>query len=118
VQKAFPDLGAAELARANPGQLLRGRLDRLRGGAESSGLLRLLAAVAPVLGGSTRVQTRAIDYRNGVLELGLRAPDVATLDGLRERFAAVPGLAVELTAASPGESGVDGRIRIRGGKSS
>ncbi|HET6545889.1 MAG TPA: type II secretion system protein GspL [Rhodanobacteraceae bacterium] len=118
VHKAFPELGAAELARIGPEQLMRGRLDRLRGGAESSGLLRLLAQIAPVLGSTTRIQTRGIEYRNGTLELGLRAPDVATLDNLRARFAALPGLEVEVTAANPGEAGVDGRIRISAGKSS
>ncbi|MGA9422827.1 MAG: type II secretion system protein GspL [Rhodanobacteraceae bacterium] len=118
VHKAFPDIGAAELARISPEQLVRSRLDRLRGGAESSGLLRMLAAIAPVLGSTTRIQTRAIEYRNGTLELGLRTPDVATLDNLRGRFAALPGLKVEVTGASPGETGVDGRIRISRGRSS
>ncbi|MGA8277754.1 MAG: type II secretion system protein GspL [Rhodanobacteraceae bacterium] len=118
VHKAFPDVGAAELARIDPEQLVRSRLDRLRGGTESSGLLRMLAAIAPVLGSTTRIQTRAIEYRNGILELGLRAPDVATLDSMRARFAALPGLKVEVTGASPGETGVDGRIRISRGKSS
>ncbi|MGA9342796.1 MAG: type II secretion system protein GspL [Rhodanobacteraceae bacterium] len=118
VHKAFPDVGAAELMRIGPEQLVRSRLDRLRGGAESSGLLRMLAMIAPVLGSTTRVQTRGIDYRNGILELSLRAPDVATLDSMRARFAALPGLKVEVTGASPGDQGVDGRIRISKAKAS
>ncbi|MET0227024.1 MAG: type II secretion system protein GspL [Dokdonella sp.] len=112
VRKAFPDVDAAQLARLSPEQLMRGRLDRLRGGAESSGLLRVLAQIAPVLGSTTRIQTRGMEYRNGVFELSLRAPDVAALDSVRERFATVPGLKVEVTAANPGADGVDGRIRI------
>ncbi len=112
VRQAFPDIDAAQLARLSPEQLMRGRLDRLRGGAESSGLLRVLTQIAPVLGSATRIQTRGMEYRNGSFELSLRAPDVAALDGVRERFATVPGLKVEVTAANPGADGVDGRIRI------
>lgn len=115
VRQAFPDLDATQLARLSPEQLMRGRLDRLRGGAESSGLLRVLAQVAPVLGSTTRLQTRAIEYRNGTLELSLRAADVAALDSVRERLATVPGLKVEVTAANPVAEGVDGRLRINGG---
>ncbi|MBO9663876.1 type II secretion system protein GspL [Dokdonella sp.] len=115
LRKAFPDLDAAQLARMSPEQLMRGRLDRLRGGAESSGLLRVLGQLAPVLGGSTGIQTRGMEYRNGSFELALRAPDVATVDGVRERLVAA-GLTAEVTAANPGADGVDGRIRIGGAR--
>jgi len=112
VRKAFPDVGAGELARYSPADLVRTRIERLRGGADSSGLLRFLSAVGPVLGSTTRIQTRGMEFRNGALELGLRTPDVATLDSVRERLAAVPGLKVAVTAANPGDGGIDGRIRI------
>ena len=111
-RKAFPDVGAAELARYSPADLVRTRIERLRGGADSSGLLRVLSAVGPVLASTTRIQTRGMEFRNGALELGLRAPDVATLDSVRERLATVPGLKVAVTAANPGDGGIDGRIRI------
>lgn len=115
LRKAFPDIDAAMLARSSPEQLMRGRLDRLRGGAEASGLLRVLGQIAPVLGTTTRIQTRGMEYRNGTFELALRTPDVAALDSVRERLALVPGLKAEVTAANPGADGVDGRIRIGGG---
>ena len=115
VHEAFPEIEAAQLARLSPEQLMRGRLERLRGGAESSGLLRMLESVGPVLGTTTRIQTRGMEYRNGALELSLRAPDVASLDSVRERLAALPGLKVAVTAANPGKDGVDGRIHIDGG---
>jgi len=115
VRQAFPDLDAAEIARSAPADLARSRIERLRGGAQSSGLLRTLAQIAPVLGSTSRIQTRGMEFRNGSLELGLRAPDVATLDAVRERLAALPGLKVVVTAANPGEDGIDGRIRIGSG---
>ena len=112
VRKAFPDIDGAELARATPGEIARRRIERVRGGTDSSGFLRVLDQIAPVLGATTQIQTRGMEFRNGTLELGLRAPDVATLDAVRERLAAQPGLNVTVTAANPGESGIDGRIRI------
>jgi general secretion pathway protein L len=115
VRKAFPDIDGAELARATPGDIARRRIERLRGGTDSSGFLRVLEQIAPVLGATTQIQTRGMEFRNGTLELGLRAPDVATLDAVRERLAAQPGLNVTVTAANPGESGIDGRIRIGNG---
>lgn len=111
--RTFPDLGAAERSRA-PQSVMRDRLERLRGGSESSGLLRLLAQIAPVLGRTTRTQVRGLEFRNGILEVGLRSPDVATLDSMREQFSAIPGLSAEVTASVPADTGVDGRIRIRG----
>lgn len=112
VTAAFPDVDAAQLDRLGPEALLRSRLERLRGGAASGGLLRMLGGVAPVLGATPSVQTRGMEYRNGAFELAVRVPDVATLDGLRERFALAPGIRAEVTAANPGADGVDGRIRL------
>ena len=111
--KTFPDLGAAERSRA-PQSVMRDRLERLRGGSETSGFLRLLGQISPVLGRTTRTQMRGLEFRNGILEVGLRAPDVATLDSMREQFSAIPGLSAEVTASIPADAGVDGRIRIRG----
>jgi general secretion pathway protein L len=112
LRTAFPDIDTAQLARLSPADLMRGRLERLRGGAESTGLLKVLAQISPILGGTTRIQTRGMEYRNGVFELALRAPDVAMLDSVRERLMTVPGVQAVVTAANPTAEGVDGRIRI------
>ena len=55
--------------------------------------------IAPSLAGSSRYTLEAVDYRSGAIDLTLRAPDVATLDGLRETFVAL-GLAVPAASAS------------------
>ncbi|MCK9540111.1 type II secretion system protein GspL [Dokdonella sp.] len=116
LRTAFPGLDASQLARLAPEQLMRGRIAGLRGGAAAGGLLHMLADIAPVLGtvSPTRIQTRSLEYRNGTLEVGLHAPDVAALDQVRERLAQVPGLKVEVTQANAGADGIDGRLRIRG----
>lgn len=114
VMRAFPDLDAKIFDRLTPAQLVQSR----RGGSAVAArgaldVLDVLDRIGPVLAsGSTRIQTRALDYRNGVLELALRAPDLNALDLVRERIAMLPGLKAELTAANPGAEGVDGRIRI------
>lgn len=86
-----------------------------RAGAPVGGALPLLAKIAPHVSGSGRYTLEGLDYRAGVLELTVSAPDVAALDSLRELLAALPALQVELTSALPGSNGVEGRLRIREG---
>ncbi|MBL8299167.1 MAG: hypothetical protein JNN30_12590 [Rhodanobacteraceae bacterium] len=109
--QSFPEM---EKVAGDPPALMKSALARLGGGESSSGLLRTLGLIAPVLGSTTRLTTRGIEFRNGTLELAVTAPDVPTLDSLRERLATLPGLKVELTAANPGQNGVDGRMRLSG----
>lgn len=74
--------------------------------------LRLLSVAAPVLAAAPGMQLDAIDYRGGQLELVVLAPDVASLDALRGQLQGA-GLRVELTAATPGSRGVEGRLMLR-----
>lgn len=107
--QSFPEM---EKVAGDPPALMRSALTRLGGSESSDGLLRTLRQIAPVLGSTTRLATRGIEFRNGTLELAVTAPDVPTLDSLRERLTTLPGLKVELTAANPGQNGVDGRMRL------
>lgn len=85
------------------------------GGAGGDDLaLRLLATAAPVLAAAPGVQLDALEFGAGQLELVLLAPDVAGLDALRARLAGA-GLGAELSAATPGSRGVEGRLRLRVG---
>lgn len=113
LRTSAPEL--AEVA-GDPRSLMESAMRRVRGDAgAATGLLPLLGRIAPTLSNSTRVQLTGIEFRNATLELGLRAPDVAALDLVREQIANL-GLAVEVTAANSGATGVDGRLRIGGGK--
>jgi type II secretion system protein L len=98
----------------DPRAQLEIEFNRLQRGAGGDDALGLLARIAPSLAGSSRYTLEAVDYRSGAIDLTLRAPDVATLDGLRETFVAL-GLAAELTAATPGQGGVEGRVSVRAG---
>jgi general secretion pathway protein L len=113
LRAGLPDL--ANVA-GDPRQLMDSALMRMRGGAASgSGVLALLDRIGPILASTTRVSLRGIEYRNATLELGLRAPDVPALDLVQQQLANL-GLKVEVTSASTGEKGVDGRLRISGVK--
>lgn len=112
VRKVLPEVTAQQLAGTDPLHLLNTQMGPGQAGRAADGLLTMLTKVGPVLGGTTRVQTRAMEFRSGALELGLRAPDVATLDSMREGFAA-RGLQADVIAANAVDEHVDGRIRIR-----
>lgn len=101
----------------DPRQLMQSELARLRGDDAAGGMLRALARVAPVLGSSPHVLVRGIEYHNAVLELALRAPDVQSLDLVRERLGGLDGLKAEVTSVNPGADGVDGRVRVTARKS-
>ena len=102
----------------DPRQLMQSALDNLRGGADAAGFLHTLTQIAPVLASTTRTTLTGVEYHNATLELGLRAPDVQTLDRMREQLATLPGITVQVTSANTAaDGGVDGRIRVGGTKS-
>lgn len=108
LQQALPEVQRV----VDPRAQLLAELKR-RGGQARDGVLPMLARLGPVLSGSGRYTLDAIEYRSGVLDLTLRAGDVATLDQLREQAASL-GFAAELTAVTPGSGGVEGKLRLRG----
>lgn len=111
LMQSFPEM---EKVSGPPAALMRSAVQRLGGDTDAGGLIATLGRIAPILGGTTRLVTRGLEWRNGTLEFAVTAPDVPTLDALRERLATVPGLHVELTAANPVKDGVDGRLRLGG----
>ncbi|MBS0557919.1 MAG: type II secretion system protein GspL [Proteobacteria bacterium] len=111
LHEAFPGM---DKVAGDPRQLMDSAMRGLAGGGGDSGLMRLLAKIAPILSSTTRTTLAGMEYHNATLELALRAPDVQTLDLMRERLAGLPGLRVEVTAANSGADGVDGRLRIAG----
>lgn len=86
-----------------------------RGGQADAGVLAMLTRLGPILSGSGQYTLDGIEYREGVLDLTLRANDVSTLDQLREQAASL-GFAAELTALTPGSGGIEGKLRLREGR--
>lgn len=110
-QQVFPEAG-----RRIPGReqaLAERELARLRFG-QAAGMLDLMHQVAPVLNGQEALVLDGLDYRDGTLELALRAPDVAALEQLEQRLRAL-GLGAAVQTASVDADGTSGRIRVRRG---
>lgn len=117
LHQSFPRL---DNVAGDPRQLMQSELARLRGNGDDAGVLRMLGQVAPVLGSSTRVALKGIEYHNAVLELSLRAPDVQALDLVRERLAGLGGLKAEVVSAAASDrsdGSVEGRVRVTAVKS-
>ncbi len=111
----------AEFRAAFPGMTPAGRhrelaereLARLRFG-ESAGLLELMNQAAPVIDAQEEIQLDGLDYRDGRLELSLRAPDVAALDQFERRLRALDLQASVQSASLEGDQ-ASGRVRITAG---
>ena len=73
--------------------------------------LGMLGRAAPALAADTRVALEALSYREGRLELQVQAPDLASLDSLRQRLVQA-GLNAQITASTPGTQGVLGRLSL------
>ncbi len=94
----------------------RQQLARLRAGGANADLMLGLDALSRSLaqaGGNTRVLS--LSYRRGVLDLRVRAPDVATLDQLQRGMTEAGVGRAEIQAANPVEGGVEGRLQVRAG---
>jgi general secretion pathway protein L len=94
---------------------LQSRLIQLRKatrGGPSNGLLTMLGALNGI-GDKSRINN--LSWHDGVLELELNAPDVHTLDALRDRIQNKTHLDVKIESASAKGKSVDGRLRIEGG---
>jgi general secretion pathway protein L len=107
---AFPEVGRI----VRPRTQAERELARLRFG-QAAGLMDLMHQVSPVIDGQAQLSVERLDYREGVLEMSLRAPDIAALEQLEQRLRALD-LAAEVQTASLDDQGASGRIRIsRGG---
>jgi general secretion pathway protein L len=108
--QAFPDVGRVVRHREQAER----EMARLRFG-ESAGLLELMNRTAPVIDAQSGVELDGLNYRDGQLELTLRAPDVAALDQFEQRLRALELNAV-VQSASMDSDGASGRIRISEGR--
>ena len=104
--QAFPGLTPAGRHR----ELAERELARLRFG-QSAGLLDLMHRTAPVLAGQADLVVEGLSFRDGQLELRVRAADVAGLDELERRLRSL-NLNAALQSASLDGQGASGRLRV------
>lgn len=113
IEQRYADLFPDSPPVPDPVARVRSELTRLGGVGQAQGLLGVLSQAAPILASHDfRLDVLGIEYRNKTLELSVHSTSLSNLDQLRERLATLPGLQVELTAATPGADGVEGRLSM------
>jgi type II secretion system protein L len=112
LQQTFPDVGEID----DPWNALQSRLSTTTtttvtlsgpGFGETIGVLADAFATTPDL----RMQTMA--FRAGVLDLQLLAPDVDTLDKLRQQIAESGAFEATIQSANPDKDVIKGRLQIK-----
>ncbi|MGY6588884.1 MAG: type II secretion system protein GspL [Wenzhouxiangella sp.] len=109
-QRVFPGVTPAGRHR----ELAERELARMRFGA-SGDLLAMMGRLAPVVDAQVDIVLEGLSYRDGGLELSVRGPDVASLDGLERRLSAL-GMAASLQSTSMGDDGARARLRVSEGR--
>ena len=95
----------------------RGEIQRRLGAAGAgvggtTGPLFLTALAAVADSGATSGRVEALSFRNGVTDLRMIVPDVATLDGLARAIESSGQFEVNIQSATPGSEGVEGRLQV------
>jgi general secretion pathway protein L len=111
----FPDVKDIR----DPRGMLESKLKSLgRNLGDSSGNLFLstLKTMSAAISGSTRgkAKLQAINYRSGMMELRVLAPDVDTLDKIQKEIVKSGELQAEIQSANPEGEMVLGRLQIKG----
>ncbi|HEY6451607.1 MAG TPA: type II secretion system protein GspL [Steroidobacteraceae bacterium] len=117
------DTAIGQIARdALPGDsgtgAVRSRIERrllaAQDAAGGSGFMPALAAVAQALGSAQGATLQALSYRDGGLDLKLKAGDAETLDRI-DQVLRSNGWQAELTSGGAAGTGYEGRIQMRRG---
>jgi general secretion pathway protein L len=90
------------------------RLLAAQGDSGGSGFMSALAALAQALGGAHGTSLQALSYRDGALDLKLRASDAESLERIDQALRN-NGWQAELTSGGAAATGYEGRIQIRRG---
>ena len=83
------------------------------GGGHSASLLDMLGVIAAAMAQVPDAKLEAVSFRGTVLDLRVAAGDVDSLDRLR-RVVTDGGLQAELQSSNARDTGVEGRIQIKG----
>ncbi len=106
---ALPDVELISDARAQVEERLGGG-----GVADPAGLLAQLAAVGGALAGAPGPTVESLGWRDKSLELQLLAPNTDALARFAQAISA-RGLSADVASTTPGEKGVQARVRIAAG---
>ncbi|MGA2564661.1 MAG: type II secretion system protein GspL, partial [Steroidobacteraceae bacterium] len=110
VHNALPDESNQGAVRSR----IEKRLLAAQGDAAGSGFMSALAALAQALGNASGTSLQALSFRDGGMELKLKARDAASLERVDESLRN-NGWQAELTSGSASGTGYEGRIQMHGG---
>lgn len=94
----------------DPRAQIQGVLARAGGGSHS--LLPAISLLAQAIAQAPATRIESMSYRAGVLELRLVAPNVETLDTIKQAMSR-DGATVELQSANPRDQLIEGRLQVR-----
>jgi general secretion pathway protein L len=83
-----------------------------RAGSGSHALLPAMSLLAQAIAQAPATRVEGMSYRSGVLELRLLAPNVETLDTIKQVMGR-EGATVDLQSANPRDQQVEGRLQVR-----
>lgn len=111
----FPDVKEIRDARG----MLESKLRAMGRNPDQSGgnlFLSTLKTMSAAVSGSTqsKAKLQAINYRSGIMELRVLAPDVDTLDKIQKEISSSGNLQAEIQSANPEGEMVLGRLQIKG----
>ncbi|MBT8444144.1 MAG: hypothetical protein KJO13_05325, partial [Gammaproteobacteria bacterium] len=114
IRYTFPEVREVRDARALLQSKLRG-LGSGDAGGSATEFLDTLTVVAGAVAGADDVDARleTINYRSGVMELRVTAPNVEALDSIQKEIVRNGSLEAEIQSANPEGELVRGRIQIR-----
>lgn len=114
LEASFREVFGPEARLVDAGVQIRQEFLRLSQGGNSSGVaLSMLKQVAPLIASDGRLVLVSFDYRDGTLEIAVRAPDGTRFDGLREQILLDDSMSVEVSGTVINSDGFTGRMKIR-----
>jgi general secretion pathway protein L len=109
-QIAVPGAAVPEVSVAR--RQIETRLNTLRGGTSSRGMLATIGTLAEAVGQAPGTNIEALSYRDRTTDLRVLAPSVDALDRIRH-FATERGMTATIQSANPRDSKYEGRMQFK-----
>lgn len=109
--ETFPDAGET----SDPWDALQARLNVSSGSTVSAsgpGFDETLGILAEAFAATPDLNMQTMAYRNGILDLQLLAPDVSSLDKLRQQISESDKFTASIQSANPDKDVIKGRMQI------
>lgn len=88
------------------------RLNALRGGSPTGGVIATLGALGEALAQAPGTDVEALSYRDNTTDLRVLAPSVDALDKI-QHVASERGYSAEIQSANPRDSKIEGRLKFK-----